>query len=452
MGPAKALALIATAAVLGGSCDKDKAPQQRLTRNGDQPAVIIVGAPRNTANSIAEVEPNHEVSAAQALVEGSSVRGVLDGSEDIDRYSFVAAESGLLFAEVSGGGAADLTLSVANSSGAVLAKSDRGPAGTSEGLPGFGVESGTSYQIVVSEFVGRKLRKAGGRKEPSAEYVMSWRVSIDAEEGFEREPNTEVSGAVQILTGEEGRGFVGWSGDLDLWRMPAPGSGEVVAASQRASKEALHIVLSGLPGVSTELSLLSADGRVIATRRASKGQEVAIRNFLPAVAANSYLLRVGGKPSNPDEHYALRIDAVEIDPGTEEEPNDTLALATPLGGDDSTLLLARGEVTRGDVDTFRLSPVNYDRILELRLSGPSDADLDIAVVAESGAIVIESLSEGSGVSEALSQVPVGAGQSPFIRVSPKTVEGPAEYELSLSLIRGTAPPIAPPIDITPAAE
>ena len=439
-----ALALASVASAATGACGKDAAEQQNLTRSGDKPAVVLVGEQQAKANSVAEVEPNSDVGEAQPLPVGSAVGGILQGSTDVDRYSFVAATTGLVFAEVSGGGEADLTLSLHDGSGGELAKSDRGPAGISEGIPGFGVEAGVSYQLVVGEFVGRKLRKAGGRVGDSAPYSLEWSIREDAEPGFEREPNADITGASEILGGEERRGYIGWNGDKDLWRMPITGFDDVVAAGAGASKPALHIVLSPVPGVATQLSLLTATGDVLAERRGAKGQEVAIRNFLPEVGAEFYALQIAGKPSNPVESYMLRVDTVEIGPGTEEEPNDTLALATPIGGDDSSLLLARGEVSMGDVDVFRIMPVSHDRILDLQMRGAGHADLDVTVVAESGAIIASAAADVVGGIEALSRVPVSAGQSPLLQVTAKTLQGPADYELSISLVRGTAPPIAPP--------
>lgn len=442
-----AAAVLAALPILG--CNKDSPEEKRLTRSSDKPAVVLVGETEASGDALAEVEPNNEVTEAQLLESGASATGSLDGSDDVDRYAFVAASTGLLFVTARGGQEADLTLAVHDASGTVLAKSDRGPAGTLEGLPGFGVEAGSNYQLVVGEFVGRKLRKAGGRKGPSGAYQLAWRIEEDAESGFEREPNEEATGASEILIGEERRGFVGWGGDQDLWRLPITGFGEVVANSDdgaASSKEALHIVVTGIPGVATRLALLGPSGEVMVERSAGKGEELAVRNLLPDVGADSYTIRIGGKSSNPEESYMLRVDTAEIGPGTEEEPNDSQATATPLGGSDSTLLIARGEITNGDTDYFQLAPVTYDRILELRLSGAAGADLDISVVAESGAILAEGLTVGSGVGEALSQVPVGQGLSPLLKVHAKTVKGPAAYELSLSLIRGTAVPVPAPTD------
>ncbi len=436
---------------LGPGCDKDSVEQQRLTRSSDKPAVVLVGETETGVDVLAEVEPNNEVSQAQLLNTATAARGILEGSDDIDRYQVVPQATGLLFVDVSGGAGADLMVSLHDAAGDVLAKSDRGPTGTSEGLAGFGVEAGKTYQVVVGEFVGRKLRKAGGRQGPSGQYQVSWRVEEDAEAGFEREPNEELSGASEIRIGEERRGFVGWAGDKDLWRLPITGFGEIVVdpEARTTSKEALHIVLSPVPGVATRLALLDPAGNAIVERATGKGEELALRNFLPEVGVDSYTIRIGGKSSNPEESYVLRVDIAEVGPGTEEEPNDTQAAATPVGVADSSLFIARGELVEGDVDYFQLAPVTHDRILELRLSGPAKADLDISVVAESGAILGEGVTAVTGESEVLSQVPVGQGLSPLLKVHAKKLKGPAAYELSLSLMRGTAAPPVPPRIVVP---
>ncbi len=423
-------------------CDKKIAQgDKKLTRGGDKPAVIMVGAAGTGKNVDGEVEPNHEV--PQVLEPGKSIVGILDGSEDVDRYSLVATQTGLLFATVEGGGKADLILSLANTTGAVLAKSDRGPAGTMEGVSGYAVEAGSTYQLVVGEFLGRKARKAGGRKGESAPYQLRWQINEDAEAGFEREPNADDSGASEILIGETRSGFIGWARDVDLWRMPVTGFDDIASGGGRA----LHIVLTPAPGVAPQLSLLSGAGEVILETRAGKGQELAIHNLVPSVGADFFLLRVSGKPSNPEDGYTLRIDVADQTPGTEVEPNGKPEVATPIGGgDELELLVARGDVSLGDVDFFRLASASYDRVLELQLRGPSHADLDISVIAESGAILASSAIESVGSAEALTSVPIAAGQAPLLRVLAKVVQGTAEYELTMSLVRGTVAPATQPLE------
>ncbi len=426
------------------ACDKKITQREKkLTRGGDKPAVIMVGAAGIAKNVDGEVEPNNEV--AQVLQPGMGIVGILDGSDDVDRYSLVAGQTGLLFVTVEGGGKADPTLNLLDASGTVLAKSDRGPAGTMEGLAGYGVEAGSTYQLVVGEFVGRKARKAGGRPGESAPYQLRWHINEDAEAEFEREPNADSDGASEILSGETRNGFLGWSRDVDLWRMPVAGYDDIGAGPKRA----LHIVLTPPPGVAPQLSLLSASGEVISERRAGKGQELAIRNLLPSVGADFYLLRVTGKPSNPEAHYALRIDVGELRPGTEREPNDSSEAATPIAGDEAELLVVRGDLSLGDIDFFRIAAASHDRVLELQLRGPSHADLDVSVVAESGAILASSAIDSVGTPEALTSVPVAAGQAPLLRVLTKTVQGTADYELTMSLVRGSVTSIAQPVDPLP---
>lgn len=428
-----------------GCTSKDAPEQQKLTRNSGQPAVVLVGV-TNTSNkdALAEVEPNGELGEALLLAEEKAAKGVLEGSKDVDRFSFLAPKAGLLFASVKGASPADLTFSLHDTAGSVLAKSDRGPAGTTEGLAGYGVEAGVTYQLVVGEFVGRKLRKAGGRSGPSGEYRVEWRIQDDAEPGFESEPNADETGASEVIIGEERKGFLGWGGDIDLWRLPITGFDEVSGNAAALPKEALHVHVSAIPGVATKVAILAAGGETILERQARKGEELSVRNFLPAVGADTYSIRVSAKASNPVESYALRVESGEISPGTEEEPNDELQSATQLGDGEATLLLARGELSGSDVDYFQIAQVGFDRILELRLTGPSHADLDTAVIAESGAVIVEASTAMAGTGEILSQIPVARGVAPLIKVSAKALRGAAAYEVSLSLVRGTAPALVQP--------
>lgn len=422
------------------SCGKDKSKNTELRRERDQASVVIVGASEGGGSQIKESEPNNEPAQAQALAMGSAASGSLDGSLDLDRYLVSAEIEGLLFAKLDGAADADLKLELHDSEGKLLARSDRGPAGTVEGVRGYWLDAPARYQLVVSEFTKRKHRKTGGRQGASAPYRLQVTHRPSPEQGFELEANDDLEGAMEVGAGEERYGHIGWAGDSDWWRMPVAGFADVLVGApevaETARRPALNIVISGMERVSTRLELVDAAGELVASRISAPGQEVAIRSFVPDLSAEFYVVKVQAKRSNPEENYTIGVELTELANGQEEEPNDELEQATPLGSDLGDLILASGEVCLGDVDMFSLSPASMNRAMDLRLDGPSDADLNVSVVAESGAILAQSEQAGVGISETLQAVNVPPNSSPVIIVRAKKVVMPAAYKLSLSVTEG----------------
>jgi hypothetical protein len=438
-------AMVATL-VLSSACGKSKDKDKELRRNRDQAAVVVVGGDEELGNLLAEAEPNNELAEAQAVSLGSGATGSLEGSLDIDRYLVETEEAGMLFVRLSGAADADLKLDMQDLEGKSLARSDRGPAGIEEGISGFWLEPGKT-QLVVSEFTKKKLRKKGGRQGPSAAYRLEVYQRTTPEAGFELEANEDVEGAMEAPAGEERFGYLGWAGDSDVWRIPVTGFADVTAAPEEGvapPKPALDIAVSSLPKLAITLELMDASGSLIASRRSAPGQEVAIRSFVPEVSSEFYLVKVGAKRSYPEEHYVLRVEGTELQSGQEEEPNDAMDVATPLPSEtNGELLIAKGEVCIDDIDMFSISPAEMNRAMDLRLDMPGDADLSVSVVAESGAILAQSESEGVGVSETLQAVNVAPNSSPVIIVRVKKVSVPAAYKLSLSIAEGQGVPQAP---------
>lgn len=435
-----------------GGCDRKQEESKRLTRNRDNAAVVVVGGQSGAADFAAEVEPNDAVAEAQRLQVDSGVTGTLNGSTDEDRYGFTVLEAGLVFASVAGAEDADLMLQLQDGEGVILAASDRGPAKVEEGLSGYWCDADQTYQLVVKEFTKKRNRKTGGRLGESAPYRLSLRQSAEPKTGFELESNEDLEGAMEVSPGEERFGFIGWTQDVDLWRLPVAGFTDIGAELDGGEKSALNIVLSGIEGVSTQLQLLDSNSTVLMKLQAKKGQEVALRSFVPEVTAEFYLIKVTAKRSNPVQSYALRVEETRLASGQEEEPNDALEQATVISGDLTTLVTMSGEVSLGDVDSFSIPPNTSHRLLELDIAGPSNADLDVVVLNEEGAELARSESAVVGAREFLRNISIAAGSSPIIRVTVKQLIAPATYRLSLTLVPGVAPaptPLPLPEEVVP---
>jgi hypothetical protein len=276
------------------------------------------------------------------------------------------------------------------------------------------------------------------------------------DQDFEVEPNEDLAGAKEVGVGEEGHGYLGWSGDQDWWRISVPGFGDVQAGAEDGEvatpTPALSLVVSGMTRVPAVMELTTASGELIASCTGAPGKEIAYRSFVPGVGADFYILKLRSKRSNPEESYRVQVVATELGPGQELEPNDTLETASPIASEVGELALATGSLCQGDVDMFVLASAGMNRSLDLRLEGPADADLTVSVVTASGSVVALSEEGGVGASESLEAVDVPPGTSPVVIVRPKKVSMPAAYKLSLSVSegQGVAQVPVPPTTENPA--
>ena len=425
-----------------GACKGDKNKSHKLHRSDDGNAVVIVDEQRNDHGLPNEIEPNDEPNEGKlkfALTEANrraGVQGSLDGHLDVDSFTCTVQEETFLFASLEGASDADLKLELFGPKNKRLALSDRGPAKVSEGLAGFWLEPNVEYRVVVSEFTKRSLRKKGAREGKSKPYLLRLEVK-PIDEGFEQEPNEEGDGAMELLPGEDRYGYIGWTNDSDLWRVPIVAS-DFSPEEGSDTSNGLDFVVSGIPTVRVSLSLLNADGEVLATVQSKKGGEAALANVKPAPDAEFYYLRVKAKRSNPLEMYVVKLSSVVLPKGREEEPNTSPDLATLLTGGDGELMLASGELSRKDIDWFKIPATKENRVLDFQMKGIRGASFAVEVIGGSGAVMAQAKSLASGQGTSLSQVNVPAGVSPFLKIAPTKISDPSAYSLSVSLASGTA--------------
>ncbi|HEY5936521.1 MAG TPA: PPC domain-containing protein, partial [Kofleriaceae bacterium] len=149
MARSPVVVMIAIALVLGG-CSSRK----RQKRTGDAAPVELIPTP-NTGSGKAgkgptseEQEPNEGEDVATPLALGASVVGKISPETDVDHYRIDVTAAGALSIELPGIESPDLMLELLDAQGTVLARSDRTPAKTREGIPNFGVSPGR-YTAVV---------------------------------------------------------------------------------------------------------------------------------------------------------------------------------------------------------------------------------------------------------------------------------------------------------------
>jgi hypothetical protein len=423
----QALALAAALAACG--CGKKPAHRQA----GDAAAVEVVtgpvvpdgGSPGTVSD---EVEPNDGNEVATVLPLGATVHGKIDPDTDVDRYRIDVTQAGALSVMVDGHDALDPVLEIEDASGTVIARSDRSGARIREGVPNLGVTPGR-YTVVVAAKkppppppakkrparrpAPEPARPAGGPYEITASMVVP-------AAGFEHEPDDDRGEANDLIAGDTGSGYLGWSGDADVWKI----SVEVLSA-----RNALDIELSAVEGVALSLEIADGIGQPIVTRKGARGAPLAVRGFAPALAQGAppfYYLTVRGDRSNPETAYQIRVAAKLIAPDSEVEPNDTPETATSMADRKSL----RAHWSTGDVDCFAVPPAGTLRTFDVSLDTPRDLDLAIDLLID-GKLMEKVDHPGKGAAEKLVMT-VPPGAHAVIRVRGADLPGEDDYEIVIN--------------------
>lgn len=313
------LASITSAVAAAPGCkggDKN-ARLRRSTDAGPVEEVTSTDQPERRKATVAEREPNDRADEAGALPFDAIGRGRMDGPSDVDRYRLKVEKPGALTVTVSGLATVDLIVELHDAAGAVLAKSDRGGAKISEGIGGYPVTAG-SYDVVVRAFEkpskAKKAAKGGkGAKDgkdakdakagsgagsaaaagsaagagpvvvvdPSEEYEVIASFTDAAAlaaagptgERQELEPNPDAGTAGDLAIGEVAAGLIGWTGDVDVWKI----STEVLAGNN-----ALDLELSSIEGVTLSLEVRDGMSRPQTVRKGGRGQPVTLRGYVPS--------------------------------------------------------------------------------------------------------------------------------------------------------------------------
>lgn len=440
---AVARVMVAALAVVGG-CGKK--PTQR--RTGDAAPVELVTTPALPDGGVPggpptdEVEPNDGDDVATRLALGGTVHGKLEPDADVDRYRIDVTTAGALSVVVSSLEGLDAVLELEDASGAVIARSDRGGPRIREGVPNLGVAPGRYTAVVTAKKPPpprpaphkRPARKGAEPDKPSDKpdkpiggpYEITASLIAPAA-GAEREPDDDRGQANDLIAGDLATGYLGWTGDLDVWK---------VSVEALAARNALDVELTAVEGVALSLEIADGIGQPLVTRKGARGAALVIRGFQPAVAqgAPPYLyLTVRGDRSNPETAYQLRALAKLVVPDTEVEPNDTPETATPMPADRKGL---RAHWSTGDVDCFAIAPDDAARSLELSIDTPNELDLAIDVVID-GKLTAKVDHPGKGAAEKL-LVAVPGGARAVVRVRGADATGEASYELMVT--EGAAPP------------
>jgi len=445
---------LAIAIVVLAACKGGKNTIQRA-KDGGAPVAVVehpVGSGGGEVHYTAESEPNDDRDHATALALGAGAQGTIAGDADVDVFALHLDAPGMVSIQTDALDTVDLIMEVQNASGEVVAKSDRGPAKTSEGAPNLGLTKGDWF-VVVKPFVkpAKKPPKRKGAPPPAAidagavEESTPYHVTaqlVAPADLTEREPDNDAGAASDVFLGDTVKGWIGWAGDVDVWKLSLEGLGQ---------RNALDLDLAAVPGVALTLEVLDGSGKSLLVRRGVRGGAVSVKSLLAAVADGQppyHYLKISADKSNPVDAYTLHVAGRLLDLDEEAEPNDAIDKATPLRvvptADSGTMRAAH---TAGDVDWFSLDAGDGDQLLDVSVEAPSGTDIVVEAHAQDGHLLATADNGKVGEREHLSGVTIPANTSVRIKIEAKADKKdtgePRDYSLRWSISPAEGAPMPP---------
>jgi hypothetical protein len=446
---AVALALLA-AALPGAGCKRN-----RLRPRGDGAAVVVIERGAGQGGVAPEREPNNTVAGAQSLpLTGdplvAELAGTLPGSgknADLDVFKLVipggtdaappdgaALGARRLMVEVRSDPDLAVVLQLLDAAGRPVLTTSAG-SGEPDGLPNVAVAPGGTYFLRL-----RPAERTRSSPDAGASAVAGYRLLVkvvDFEMGEEREPNDRAAQATDIgaaARNPEAAGFYGWRKDEDWYRLSVDGlpPGSV-----------LDLELEAVEGVVGGLALHDAAGARLAATHGRRGERVALRNLAVPPAPSDGQGRVvyvvvrteGGR--NIDHRYALHVRAGLAQEGTETEPNDDPAHASPAAEG-----LTTGFLGPGDVDVYRYAPP-LPVTVDVEVSPPEGTRVKVEMTRQrDGQMLATAGTAGRGQPERLAAVAVS--EPVLIRIVSRRGEGnsdePYQIRIQSKAPVGGAPP------------
>lgn len=444
--------IVCLTAALAPGCGKRKGGAKHIPRDRDAQAVVEVEEPIATTAIIEEREPNDELAQATPLAPGTAARASLNGQTDADFYRVEISAPGMLAARLSGIEGVDLMLELLDAEGAELARSDRGPAQTVEGIANFAVDMDRGvYHLVVREFVSKKRQKQPPRTGPSASYELAVEILAEPSAEQEREPNNDAAGAREILIGGDAAGYIGWSGDVDVWKLPIEGF---------TAQYSLDIDITGIPGVALTLDVLDPDGALVLRRKGEADGGLSVRNLVPVAEEDApgpeprfFYARLEGKRSSPLDAYRMHVATRLLELEQEIEPNDDATSAMLLH--ESPIVEGVGKrvgfLEAGDVDQYRLLPAEEPVLLTVEVVPRETVDVTVTVLV-AGETKAMGNAGAKGGKEYLAEVSIPAGQAAQVQISGTGGLGDAaRYDVTWS-VTPASPERAPEEEPMPVEE
>ncbi|HEX5060263.1 MAG TPA: hypothetical protein VFV99_12935 [Kofleriaceae bacterium] len=432
---AVAIALCVVACRGGGTKTKrtgSAAPVQVI----DEPQLLDAGhGPGPNAD---EIEPNDGDEVATPMSIGGTARGKIDPETDVDYYHLTIDKPGVLQVTLSPVEGMDLSLELADASATTIAKSDRGAARVKEGLPNVGVTPGRYTLIVkqVKKKPAKPAKPAKGRKAPEQEppsapvavpvYELSTQM-IDPGKGGEHEPDDDRGTANDLIVADNATGFIGWSGDRDVWKL---------SVETLSDKNLLDVHVSAIEGIALELEISDGIGQPLATRKAPKGAALEMKGLMPNVPQGAppfHYLTVRADKSNPETAYTLHATARIGGTDEEVEPNDLVDKPYMMPTDRTVV---HATWSPGDIDCFGLSPAGTARQIDVNVDTPGEINLDAELLVDGKSVAIANKG-GKGVAEKLTAI-VPANTRPVVRIKNPDANATVEAKYDVTIQESTA--------------
>jgi hypothetical protein len=423
-------AAVAVALGAGAGCGKKK----RQARTGDAAPVELVSVAALGDAGVAkpgeaeEREPNDGADVATPLPPGTAARGRIEPDTDVDYYRIDVAQAGALSVQLAAVTGVDLTLDLEDAAGTPLARSDRGAAGVSEGVPNLGVTPGRYTAIVRKKALPAKKpvrpkKSAPPPPEPPPGSAPLYQITAQVApvaKNAEREPDDDRGTANDLIVGDTVTGYVGWAGDVDIWKL----SVEALTA-----RNVLDFELSPVEGIAFTVEIGDGIGQAIAVRKAPKGAGLVIRGLAPVVPQGAppfHYVTIRADRSSPEAAYQLKVTGRPQGTDPEIEPNDSPEKAMPIPADRT--VVSDASWTPGDVDCYAFSPEASARTLEINVDTPAAADLRLELYVN-GKSVATADQKGKGAAEKISGLVPASGRAIVcVRGSEASQEG--KYSLS----------------------
>ena len=369
-----------------------------------------------------EVEPNDGDDVATPFPLDSTMRGKLDAETDVDHFRIDIDKPGAL-SVMTNAVDADLVLELEDANGALVARSDRGGARVKEGLPNFGVLPGR-YTLVVKSAVKRKAPVKKGKAPPAASdkpavayELTATMIAIPA--NAEHEPDEDRGTANDLIVGDSGTGYVGWAGDVDVWKL----SVETLSA-----KNSIDVEVSAVEGVALELEIDDGIAAPVITRKAPRGAPLVVRGLVPNVPPSSppfHYLIVKGAGSNPETAYTVKVTAGVPITDAEIEPNDSIDKPYPLPSDRTVV---HAKWTPGDVDCFAIGGAGA---VAATVNPPGDFDPIAELFVDGKSVMIANKGKKGAEEKVSAAVPPGGKAVVCVKSADANATGEAAYDVTV---------------------
>lgn len=337
-----------------------------------------VGAQGPGTGCVVAAEPDDSPEQAAALAGAFCLEGTLpQGDQDLLIWEVAPADAGAawtLHVEGVPGARTIVDLRPVTSEQGVEPISVGGP------LLSLALEQGSDATAALPDILlapGHYLLGASAGGHPAGpESAFSYRLVLERRAGLppngDREPNDEAGSASPLEGAFSVSGDLAGSPDVYRWSVP---SGAAAAWTLSAITQL---------GTSATLTLHSADGSEMLLRAQTSGG----RSTLPdlALPAGDYLITLDPAAGEP-RPYILSAQA-HATPLGDPEPNDTMELAVPMGGDRP---MARGRLAREQDDDYYRFSVSEDMAqgpLDVRMMWASEQERELCLYGPDAAQLV----------------------------------------------------------------